>query len=121
MDKFDKHLNDLYAVYSSNTVGATADEILSGVTKDIKLVDFSQRYTFGNELVDMLNDTWIKYGRKNNILIDAKLNRFFDFVADFEPELQIILVCKLLNYGVNLSNCDNYHILVLQLGEFFIY
>lgn len=86
------HLEELYEHYRPKMDGIiTADQILTGVkTKPDDELDFDQHFQLMMDIMEELKPIW---NGKYNVLVEAKMNRMFDWVLDVMPfELGVMLV-----------------------------
>ncbi len=86
------HLEELYEYYRPQMDGViTADQILTGVkTKPDDELDFDQHFQLMMDILEEVKPVW---NGKYNVLVEAKMNRLFDWVLDVMPfELGVMLV-----------------------------
>lgn len=127
-DKFVEHLEELYEHYRPETDNLpTADQILSGMLNWPKKLTFDQSLWLINQCAADLQALLLKYnksiyGAKSNVLVDARMERFFAQVLKWKSvEMQAIAMrTVLVTYGVvaNPKNVPSLDKLITKLKPY---
>ena len=98
---FMEKLEKLYEEYAPDMSHLpTADQIVSGLRFPEPGMTVDEQHHLLTETIDLIEKTWIKYGKKINPLTDNQVNNFFRFLLTLDPEYAIISISMLVSKNI---------------------
>ena len=95
---FMEKLEKLYEEYAPDMSHLpTADQIVSGLRFPDPGMTVDEQVALLNEVIKLIDETWNRYGKKENPLTNNQANNFFRFLLSLEDEYAIFGATTLIH------------------------